>query len=249
MKQQNKILIFILVLALSTLACIVTINGWDGGDRVEGSGNVITEERRVSGIDKIDMAGIGYLVIEFGDEESLTVEAEDNIIEYIETTVMGQTLNISLEDGHNFQPMEPIRFYLTVVEVEKIEVSGLGDVKLPEIEMAEFAIDISGGGNVDIDQLDASLFEVDISGVGNLEVAGGTVVRQVVSISGGGNYKARRLESQDAEVDISGLGNATVRVSETLDVSIGGGGNVDYYGNPTVDSNVTGLGKIQRMGD
>lgn len=249
MKQQNKLLLIVLVLALSTLACSVTINGWGSENRVEGSGNVITEERRVSGIDQIDMAGIGYLVIEFGDEESLTVEAEDNIIEYIDTTVSGQTLNISLEDGFNFQPGEPIRFYLTVVELEKVKVSGLGDVELPEIEATEFAIDISGGGNVDIDQLDVNLFEVDISGVGNLEVDGGTVVRQVVSISGGGNYKARRLESEDAEVDISGLGNATLRVSDTLDVSIGGGGNVEYYGNPTVDSNVTGLGKIQRMGD
>jgi hypothetical protein len=248
MKQQNKILLVILVLAMSSLACGITINGWDVGS-VDGSGVVVTEERRVSGFNRIDMAGIGYLVIEFGDEEALTVEAEDNIIDRIETTVSGQKLNISFDGSYNYQPTEPIKFYLTVVELEKIEVSGLGDVELPEIEATEFSIEISGGGDVEIDRLDAKLLEVNISGLGNLEVDGGTVVRQYISISGGGNYKARRLESQDAEVDISGLGNATLRVSDTLDVEIGGGGNVEYYGNPTINSNISGLGKVERLGD
>jgi hypothetical protein len=248
MKYQNKVLLVVLVLALSTLACSITINGWDTG-RVDGSGVVVSEERPVSGINQVDMAGIGYLVVELGDEESLTVEAEDNLMEYIKTTVIGKKLEISLEGARNYKPTEPIKFYLTVVELDAVEVSGVGDVELPAIDTTDFSVDISGGGNIDIDRLDAKLFEVDISGVGNLKVDGGTVARQVISISGGGNYNARHLESQDAEVDISGLGNATIRVSDTLDVEIGGGGSVSYYGTPTVNSDVTGLGKIERLGD
>jgi hypothetical protein len=249
MKQQNKLLLIALVLVLSTLACSVSINGWDRGKKVEGSGVVVTEERRVSGIDQIDMAGIGYLFVEFGDEESLTVEAEDNLMEYIKTTVIGKKLNISLEEGHDYQPNEPIKFYLTMVELEKVEVSGVGNVELPEIDTTDFSIDISGCGNLDIERLDAKLLEVDINGAGNLEIDGGAVERQVISLSGAGNYSARHLESQDVEVDISGLGNATIRVSDTLDVTISGVGDVNYYGTPTVNTNITGLGKIERLGN
>jgi hypothetical protein len=248
MKQQNKLLLVIVVLTLSTLACGVTVQGWDAGG-VEGSNVVATEERQVSGFNRVDMAGIGFLVIEFGDTEELTIEAEDNFMDYIETEVVGQELTIKLEEGYSYQPTEPIKFYLTVIELDELEVSGLGKVELPDIEATDFFVEISGGGAVEIDRLDAKLFEVEVNGLGKLTVDGGTLVRQEVSISGGGSYQARRLESQDADVDISGLGNATVRVSDTLTVNISGGGNVEYYGDPTVNSNISGLGKVERLGD
>lgn len=248
MKQQNKFLLVVLVLALSTLACDITFNRRDIGG-VEGSNVVVTEERQVSGFNRVDMAGIGFLVIEFGDTEALTIEAESNIMDYIQTNVVGQELFIKFEEGRNYHPTEPIKFYLTVIELEELEVSGLGNVELPEIEATDFFIEISGGGAVDIDRLDAKLFELEIEGLGNLTVDEGTVVRQDISISGGGNYQARRMESQNADVDISGLGNATIRVSDTLNVTISGGGSVDYYGNPAVNSDISGLGKVERIGD
>jgi hypothetical protein len=248
MKQQNKFLLVALVLALSTLACGITFDGWDVGG-VEGSNVVETEERQVSGFNRVDMAGIGFLVIEFGDTEALTIEAESNIMDYIQTNVVGQELIIKLKEGRSYQPTEPIKYYLTVIELDELEVSGLGSVELPEIEATDFFIEISGGGTIDIDRLDAKLFELEVEGLGNLTVDEGTVVRQDISISGGGNYQARRVESQDADVDISGLGNATLRVSDTLSVNISGGGSVEYYGNPVVTTNISGLGKVDRLGD
>jgi hypothetical protein len=240
-------MLMILPLALSILACGSINNG--GFRSVSGSGEVTTEIRQVSGFTRVNMAGIGFLVVEFGDEESLTIEAEDNIIEYIQTTVAGQELTIKFREGLNYQPTETIKFFLTVVELDELEISGLGDVELPEIETTNFSIEISGGGDVDIDRLDAKLFEVEVNGLASLTIDGGTVVRQEISISGGGNYKARRLESQDADVDISGLGNTTIRVSDTLTVNISGGGNVEYYGDPTLNSNISGLGNVDRLGD
>ncbi len=248
MKQQNKLLLIVFVLALSTLACGITVNGRDVWG-VGGSNVVVTEERQVSGFNRVDMAGIGFLVVEFGDTEALTIEAEENIMDYIQTNVVGQELIIKLEEGRNYHPTEPIKFYLTVIELDELEVSGLGNVELPEIEATDFFIQIGGGGAVDIDRLDAKLFKLEVEGLGDLTIDEGTVVRQEISISGGGNYQARRMESQDADVDISGLGNATIRVSDALTVNISGGGSVEYYGNPVVNSNISGLGKVDRLGD
>jgi hypothetical protein len=241
------ILLVILALALGTFGC-VSVGDWSSRT-VKGSGVVTTEVRKVSDFNSVDLAGIGYLVVEFGDEELLTIEAEDNFMEHIQTTVNGQELNIKFQDNITYQPTETIKFYLTVVELDELKVSGLGDVELPEIEATEFSIEISGGGDVDIDRLDAKLFEVNVDGLGNLNIDGGVVVRQVISINGGGNYKARRLESQDTDIDISGLGKATVRVDDTLSVSISGGGNVEYYGDPAVNSDISGLGNVEKIGD
>jgi hypothetical protein len=248
MNKRIVILSVILALALSTLACGVNFNG-SSFRSVRGSGVVVSEDREVSDFNSVDLAGIGNLYIEFGAEEALTIEAEDNFMEYIEVDVFGKMLEIKFQSGKNLQPTVSINYYLTVVELDSIEVSGLGSVKLPELDVTDFFIDISGGGDVGIEQLDAKFLEVDISGLGNLSIDDGYVVRQEISISGGGNYKARRLESEEAYVNISGLGNTTIRVSDMLDVHISGGGNVEYFGSPDVTSDVSGLGNIDKLGD
>ncbi len=50
---------------------------------IQGSGDVITESRDVSGFDSVSLTGIGRVIITQGDKESLTIEADDNLLEYI----------------------------------------------------------------------------------------------------------------------------------------------------------------------
>jgi hypothetical protein len=45
-----------------------------------GSGNVITESRDVAGFNEIALGGIGTGIVTQGDEEALTIEAEDNLL-------------------------------------------------------------------------------------------------------------------------------------------------------------------------
>lgn len=52
-----------------------------------GSGNVITEERTIADFDSISVSAGINLFIEQGDDEALTIEAEDNIVPRISTDV------------------------------------------------------------------------------------------------------------------------------------------------------------------
>ena len=237
-------------LLMSTLACQVAFNAGSnpitiGGRTVRGSGTLATEERRVSGLSAVDLGSLGHLVIELGDQEMLRIEAEENLLEYIETDVRGNTLEISTRRGINLNPREPINFYLTIQSLDSISVSGLGDVEAPGLEADEFSVEISGSGDVSLDSLVASRLRVDISGLGNLDIEAGQVDDQDIEISGDGDYNARDLESNTAEVDISGLGSAILRVSDHLEANISGGGSVRYYGDPSVDKNVSGLGRVE----
>lgn len=245
MKNRNLLLAVLAALALSALACVNSIDI----RTVRGSGEVIEEQRVVEDFSSVNLAGLGHLYIELGQEEALTIEAEDNLIGYIETEVKGQELVISIQDDINIQPEEPIRYYLTVVSLDEVVVSGLGDVEVPELDVDRFKVLISGAGDIDIDALTADSFEVVISGLGDLNVADGVVDTQEILISGGGSYSASRMESSAAEVTISGLGSANLRVSDTLDVTISGGGDIDYYGSPSVSSSISGLGNLNQVGE
>ncbi len=248
MKKRFVILFVVMALGLSLQACIVNINGF-GFETIHGSGDMVSEERSVSGFNEVNFAGLGRLYIEFGDEESLTIKAEDNFLKHIETDVRGGKLVIEFEKGINLNLTKSINYYLTVVELEKIEVSGFGSIQVPEIVGESFSIELSGAGDIDIDGLEVELFEVEISGVGDLRVDGGHVEKQIISLSGVGGYSGKRLESEEAEVEISGLGSVTIRVSDHLEVDISGGGSVDYYGSPTVDSDISGVGDVDRVGN
>ncbi len=247
--MKTKKLVLILVTAalmLSTMACGVNI---ELPRTVRGNGNVVEESRSIESFSRLDFQGIGNIYVSYGEKESLTIEAEENLIPYLETFTRGDTLVIKVESGRNINPTAPVDFYLTITSLESVEVSGLGNIELPEMEAERFSIEISGAGDIEIEAMVADSFEAQMSGLGNLEIDGGEVVSQDVRISGSGKYNARRMDSQDANIEISGLGSATVSVSEYLDVSISGAGDVEYYGDPEIDRSISGLGDLDRMGD
>lgn len=247
MKTKTAVLLMIVgALTLATLACSFTINL---PDLEKGNGNVSEETRDISGFSEITFSGIGELTVTLGDEPALSIEAEENLLPYIETYTRGNTLVIEIEDGINIQPTEPVRFAITAVSLESVEVSGVGDVNLPDLEADRFDISISGVGDVEISSLTAERLTADMSGLGDLTIRDGEVDSQQVEISGGGKYTASNMQSAEAKITISGVGTATLRVEDFLDVSISGSGNVSYYGSPQVTSDISGIGDLDHLDD
>ncbi len=246
MRTKPVLLLVIFALAAVTMACgyTITLPG-----SIVGSGVIVQEARPVSSFSRIDFGGIGNLYVELGDTESLTIEAEDNLLQYLETDVIGDRLEIHITPNKNIQPKEQINYYLTVVSLDSVELSGLGDIQLPTLEATDFTLEISGAGNISIASLEAKSLDVTLSGLGSLRIDGGTVSDQRVEISGSGSYDARDLENQQAAITVSGLGSAVVQVSDSLEADISGSGNVNYYGSPTVTSQISGLGSLNRRGD
>lgn len=222
-KMKNYLLILI-IMGMAISACTFTIS-YD-----EGSGVVVNETRKVSGFDEVSFTGIGTLYITMGEEELLEIEAEDNIMPRILTQVRGNRLEIGFDTDRwerLIRPTEPIRFFLTVRSLEELNLSGLGDVQLEEIELERLAITLSGAGRVE---------------------ASGEVGYQEINVTGAGTYNGEDLLSERTDVNLSGAGSATVWVTEFLDVNISGLGNVRYYGDPEVRETVTGLGTLEDLG-
>ena len=238
------------IVGLVLAALLVAGAGCVGIKTVAGSGKAVTETREVSDFRSVELATLGTLYIEVGEREALRVEADDNLLPYLETEVRGDTLKITSRDMVGLLPKEPIYYYLTVRALDEIVLSGLGSIEVPDpVETPALAVRISGGGSIELEDLRAESLDVDLTGLGDLYVDEGVVEAQDVLISGGGNYRARGLDSEEATVRLTGLGSATVRVSETLDVTISGGGSVRYVGSPAVTQNVSGLGRVERIGE
>lgn len=242
MNKKPLILVFLLM-AFVIGGCGFNINI----DVARGSGNVITEERDVSDFDRLNLTGIGEVILTQGDLEELRIEAEDNLIPLLKTEVRNGTLHIGFT-RRSVIPTEPVRFYLTMRDIRGLNTSGVSSLNAGKIETDRLEVAISGTGNMDIDELTAEQLTIHVSGAGNF-YAEGSADSQKVVLSGAGNYDGEDLESQEADITISGFGNVTVWATSRLDVSISGSGSVDYYGSPQIEQQISGLGEVRRLGD
>jgi hypothetical protein len=217
-------------------------------ERIRGSGRVVQEKRSVSGVTEVRLATVGELNVQQGSTESLTVEAEDNLISRIRTDMEGGTLVIRVDRGVSISPTAPVRYDLTVRELRELELSGSGKIHAAPLHSDEFSVRIPGSGDIRLDQLEANSLTAEISGSGKITVPG-KVVSQKVRISGSGDYDGRSLQSRSADISVSGSGDSTVWVQDDLSAHISGSGTVDYYGNPKIVKHISGSGGVHNLGD
>jgi hypothetical protein len=214
---------------------------------VAGSGDMISESREVSGFDSVDLSGSGDVIITQGEGESLTIETDDNVMQYITSEVRDGTLHLGTEPRTIVRPTRLV-FTLGVDELAAVDVSGSSSIEAASIETDGLEIDVSGSGSVNVDSLTAGDLRVRISGSGVVQLAG-EVPEQDIEISGSGDYRAGDLLTETTAVSVSGSGEATLWTTGSLDASVSGSGTINYYGAPTVTSSSSGSGDINGMGE
>lgn len=248
MKHRKSFPIVLLLLVSASL--IISSCSVIGFRRIRGSGNVISEIRQVSDFHAIDLRGSGELFVTQGDTESLEIEAEDNLMKYLESEVVNGTLHLGYDPGLrlNLAPTQTIRYTLTVINLDEIEISGSGRMTAGSLESEDLTLEASGSGEFVIEDLAVENLFLEFSGSAEAEIAG-TSPHQEIRISGSGEYNGEDLASQTVEVDISGSGNVTLWVTDALDIRVSGSGEVDYYGSPVVNQNVSGSGEITSLGE
>ncbi|MGZ7043097.1 MAG: head GIN domain-containing protein [Methanobacterium sp.] len=211
-----------------------------------GSGKVINQTRDVASFNQIDFNGAGELIITQRDKESVTVQADDNLMNNIKTSVNNNKLTISF-DNNMPVPTQPVKIYVTVKDLNSINVTGSGLVKSDNLNVNSLILTINGAGNSTLNNLNAQTLNITLSGAGTITTSG-NVNEQNMQISGAGEYNAGNLTSKIATVTINGGGKSTVKVSDTLNAIINGAGQISYIGSPKVTQQISGVGNVNKIG-
>lgn len=233
--MQRLILPGALLLAVSVSGCDLV--------GVRGSGDVIGESRNVSDFTEVVLEGSGRVEIAVTGEESLTIQAEDNLMPLLTSEVDDGVLELGATEV--ISPTEQIVYTITVASLEAVTVQGSGTLTALGVEAASFAVTASGSGEVFLSDLSGDELVVRVSGSGDAEVSGSTRHLQL-DISGSGSYRGENLISATADIDVSGSGDAVINVTENLKAVISGSGNATYLGDPaSVDTSLSGSGEIE----
>ncbi len=211
---------------------------------INGEGEKITEVRELSGFSKVDLQIAANVFISQGDEGVITIEAQKNVLNELETRIAGDVL--ILDYDHCIRRHDGINIYITSPTIDGLKISGSGEIITETaIETDGMELIISGSGSINVDKLSTDYAKSVISGSGSIYIGGpNTCNYHQVNISGSGDLHAYDFQCNDTEIYIPGSGNCWVSVLNTLYVSISGSGDVMYKGNPVVNEKITGSGNI-----
>ena len=197
----------------TTILLIALLVSGCGFQIVTGSGKVVTETRDVSNFSRITLAGIGDVYVTQGEDVSVRIEAEDNLIPYFETAVQGDTLTIGIKNeymGVSLHPLKPVKFYVTTPKIEAVKLAGSGNIIAGDVQTAGFDISLLGSGNISTGKLTATNVDVKLAGSGNITLGTVLAAEVATSIAGSGNIRLEALTADKVSSTISGSGDITM---------------------------------------
>ena len=222
MKSRSTIIIVPLILL--SMACLA-VSGL--GKVVRGSGKVASETRPVSGFDQISACCGMQLILTQGEIESLEIEADDNLLPEIVSTVSGGKLTIRFKDtngGTQYRPTQPIRLTVSAIHIRDLEISGGGSLEAAKIDTNRLDIDLSGGSQARTGSITADTVGVIVSGGGDFSVEDLQLSHLDIDLSGGSTASIQALVGDSLKLGSSGGGKITLAGSVAeQDVSFSGG--------------------------
>ena len=228
-------------IALLFTSCNFNINTGENGN-----GNVVTEERTVSA-DFTEVRGSSGLDVYLsqGDENKIVVEADENLLQYIETDVENGKLIVTT--SHNIGQSESKKVYVTYKQLNSIEASSGADVMGNSVIKSEnLSLKSSSGAELKVEVFSKDLTAKTSSG-SDMEISGKASSLNA-DASSGSELDAKELLVINCNAEASSGAGITVNVKEKLETHVGSGGNIDYYGNPiSVNSNKSHSGSVNKM--
>lgn len=202
---------------------LVTAGCYRMHSQIKGSGVRKTEKRDVASFTGISSEGAFEIEVVAQKEQSLEVEADDNILPLVETSVSGGMLKIRTKGS--FSLNNDIRIKISVPNLERVSASGAG------------MINVTGVKN--------DKFDIDVNGAPTIRVGGETKVAHI-NTNGAGKIDTMKLRAANVTVESNGVSSVDVYAADKLDITVSGPSHVTYSGDPEVNKTINGPGSISK---
>lgn len=236
-------LIVAAVLSLTLFSCNFDINLNSG---VRGDGNVTIETRTLNKPFITIAASKGLDVyLTQGNNESLTIEADENLHELIITEIKDGVLKIHTKENIGYASSKKV--HVTFKDISNIIATSGSDVYSTNTINAEnLGLTTTSGSDMTLD-LNTSLLNCKSTSGSDLRLSGKTGKLIAIATSGS-DIKAADLKAESSEITATSGADVIVNTSKELTATATSGGGVKYYGNPKrVSKNNSSSGSISQQ--
>ena len=211
---------------------------------VRGNRIVVTKERKAESFTGVKVSSGIDVYLKQGSIETISVEADENLHEYIITEVRAGVLNVYTDANIRFA--ERKRVNVTMKEVNSVRVASAGDVigETP-IKTDRLELSASSAGDIKL-EVNAKELKLDISSSGDITLTGEAETLDC-NLSSAGDLNAFDLKVREANISASSAGDADINVSEKITARASSAGDINYMGNPKyIDVHSSSAGSIKR---
>ena len=118
---------------------LFSLCSWSGKEQktVKASGSIVTEQRSVKVFTAIAVSQEINLYLTPGEDHSISVKTDDNILPYLKTEVQGNTLIIYFSEDIQIKSPRSSEVYVTLPQLEKLTVSTGAMIKSTQLIQAK----------------------------------------------------------------------------------------------------------------
>lgn len=227
MKKVKAIFGILLALAL--------LNSCDH-DTIRASGQVTSLDYSIPAYSELKVSDAFHAYVTFSDtEESVRVEANDNLHDRIVVQKEGKALVVRLKNFTNVRGNATMNVYITTKNIATFDLSGASRVTLDnEWTVSDGRIDLSGASNF-LGGVTAERLYLDTTGASSLDLFG-SVSSLNAKLKGSSDIKDFDLQVAHLNIALSGSSEAFLSVAETIDIEASGSSTLHYKGEATVNS-------------
>nr|WP_315252055.1 head GIN domain-containing protein [uncultured Duganella sp.] len=241
--------------ALSILAgcAVIVVPDSDGSvsyksafsaNAVQGDGRNLVEQRQVATLDGLEVNGPMQVEVRVGQETSLQVEGDSNIVPLVRTDASGGTLRVWI-DG-SIRTSNPLRVTYTTPVLRHLSANGSGALAVSGLNGAPLELALNGSRGVrlsgKVERLDARL-----NGSGGLNASGLDSGSTTARLNGSGRLDLGRVNGEALSLDLRGSGGAHASGNvRSMTVRLNGSGSADLSGlsSQSADLSSNGSGGI-----
>jgi hypothetical protein len=236
MKNLKYLTFTVLFIAISTIAC--------GQFRktVYGDGDVVRKDRPAGSFSGVKVSTGIDVYLSQGNDMSITVQADENIHEYILTEIKNDILHVYTDA--NIRRAEMKRVYVTMKEINYLSTSSAGDIigETP-VRTDDLKMNVSSAGDIKL-EVYADNVEINISSSGDVTLTGEADMLEG-DLSSAGDLNAYNFKVREADLSASSAGDADIYVTERLRARASSAGDINYKGNPKyLDAHSSSAGGI-----
>ena len=197
------------------------------GRGVKGNGNIAKKECKVDDFSEIELNCSADLYITQGSNNKVVVEADENLIDMIETRVSGQTLKIDI-DGRISRSTK-LDVHVTVAELHRLQVNGSGDVESENtVSGIGLEVNVNGSGNIEMD-LDVKNVDSRINGSGDIELSGVSGDFSL-KVNGSGTFEGEDMRLNVCKISVMGSGDVEMSGSASeVEITQSASGDINLY--------------------
>jgi hypothetical protein len=216
--------VVVTILTLFFTSCELGFTG------IKGNGVEKTEQRKIAEtFDKLEVSRGLEVIITEGTIAKVEVKSDENLLEYIETTVSNGTLEVTTKESIRSQSGTIV--YVTMPNLQEVSSSSGSSVRSTNtLTGTNLIAKSSSGSELDLD--------VEIENIQAQTSSGSSIKLQGKALSvnhkasSGSEINGFQLVANEATVQASSGSSIEVYASQMLDAKVSSGASVEYQGKP-----------------